>query len=140
MSNVIDSSQITPPIRGAVSSAPTESPNQEITPTQAIKLDQEVEVRQEAAAVGKEAPTEDREQSASVEEKMEEAAKEMREYMKSIERDLEFSVDEDSGRTVITVIDPETEKVVRQIPPEETLHILRNMEKGGGSSLFEEIA
>ena len=39
----------------------------------------------------------------------------------SISRDLEFKVDKELGRTVITVYDSRTEEVVRQIPAEEAL-------------------
>jgi len=140
MSNVIDTSQVTAPVRSSVTSAPAEPSVQETVPTREANSDQEVKARQENAVAGKEIPPKEKDQALSTEEKMKEAAKEMQKYVKSVERDLKFSVDKDSGRTVITVIDPETDKVVRQIPPEETLHILRNMERGGGSSLFEEIA
>lgn len=36
---------------------------------------------------------------------------------------LKFEVDKVTGRTVIQVINPETEKVIREIPPEETLKV-----------------
>lgn len=39
----------------------------------------------------------------------------------SIGRDLLFEIDDESGQTVIKVIDPETEELVRQIPSEEAV-------------------
>ena len=44
----------------------------------------------------------------------------------SISRDLEFKVDKELGRTVITVYDSRTEEVVRQIPAEEALQLARS--------------
>ena len=46
-------------------------------------------------------------------------------YLQSTKRALEFSVDDSSGRTVITVMDGEREEVIRQIPPEAVLALLQ---------------
>lgn len=45
-------------------------------------------------------------------------------------RDLQFSVDQASGRTVITVKEAATGAVVRQIPAEEILAIARHLDSG----------
>lgn len=60
------------------------------------------------------------------------AVQRVQDYVQTIERDLHFSIDEDSGRTIIKVIDPATDEVVRQIPPEELLDILHSLENGSG--------
>jgi hypothetical protein len=44
---------------------------------------------------------------------------------------LEFSVDKDTGVTIIKVLDVETGKVIRQIPPEEVVAFMRQFEKNG---------
>lgn len=49
-----------------------------------------------------------------------------------LRRSLEFSIDETSGRTVITVIDKETQAVIRQIPQEEVLNAVAQMGSGLG--------
>lgn len=59
-------------------------------------------------------------------------------YLQASSRNLNFRVDESSGRTIITVINPETEEVVRQIPPEELLNMARTMRDAG--MLFDAIA
>ncbi|MDH3637355.1 MAG: flagellar protein FlaG [Gammaproteobacteria bacterium] len=41
----------------------------------------------------------------------------------TVRRQLEFSVDQDSGRTVIKIMDFDTQEVIRQIPPEELLRL-----------------
>ena len=118
----------TPTVADAAPTVPTSAP--------AVVV-QEQKVRQDAAAAGKQIPPSDvAEKETANDEQVLQAAQEMREYAKSIDRDLKFNVDDDSGRLIITVIDPETDKIVRQIPPEETLHILRNMERGAGT-LFD---
>ncbi|MGE0485461.1 MAG: flagellar protein FlaG [Gammaproteobacteria bacterium] len=48
------------------------------------------------------------------------------------QRSLQFSVDERSGRTIITVIDKETDEIIRQIPPEEVVALAEHLDGGGG--------
>ncbi|MEM7540488.1 MAG: flagellar protein FlaG [Pseudomonadota bacterium] len=52
-----------------------------------------------------------------------EAVEKVKNSVRNVQRALEFSVDEDSGRTIITVVDRETDEVIRQIPPKEILSI-----------------
>lgn len=49
--------------------------------------------------------------------------------IQSVQRDLEFSVDENSGQVVINVKDKETDQVVRQIPSEEALKLAENLQE-----------
>ncbi|MBX5460565.1 MAG: flagellar protein FlaG [Steroidobacteraceae bacterium] len=46
-------------------------------------------------------------------------------YLKSIGRELLFTVDEETNRTVVTVRDPVSGETIRQIPSEELLRIAR---------------
>ncbi|MET0070809.1 MAG: flagellar protein FlaG [Candidatus Thiodiazotropha sp.] len=46
-----------------------------------------------------------------------------------VRRDLEFSIDEDTGTQVLRVVDSETGELVRQIPPEQILHIISQIEE-----------
>jgi flagellar protein FlaG len=65
-------------------------------------------------------------------EQVEQAVEDINDHFQSMGRDLSFYVDEDSGRTIITVIDAETQEVVRQIPPEEVLDLAMNLQDLGG--------
>jgi flagellar protein FlaG len=47
--------------------------------------------------------------------------------MQNLQRELQFSVDDQTGRTVIKVLDSETDTVIRQIPPEEILDLARKL-------------
>jgi flagellar protein FlaG len=60
------------------------------------------------------------------------AVEKLNELVQNQKRSLYFSVDQDTGRTVIRVIDPDTSEVIRQIPPEEVLNLARLHEGAGG--------
>ena len=52
---------------------------------------------------------------------------------------LAFSVDESTGKTIIKVMDKETEEVIRQIPPDEMLRMIGKMRYVMGMLLDVEI-
>lgn len=52
-------------------------------------------------------------------------------FLQENARGLRFQVDKDTGRTVITVINPVNGEVVRQIPPQEVLNIARELKVSG---------
>ena len=58
---------------------------------------------------------------------MKAAAEQIESYLKSSGRQLQFSVDEDTGRTVITVRDSVTGEIVRQIPGDEALRLAHSL-------------
>lgn len=45
------------------------------------------------------------------------------------QRSLTFTMDEDSGRSVVKVIDKNTDQVIRQIPTEELLKVSQDIKK-----------
>lgn len=57
------------------------------------------------------------------EEKLIQSLTEISTSIQAIQRKLEFRVDDDSGRTVITVRDLDTQEVIRQIPSEQLLDV-----------------
>ena len=61
---------------------------------------------------------------------------ELQNYVDQLNRNLEFSVDDSSGRTVVTVRDGSTDVVIRQIPSEEVLRLAKNF-NSGGARLFD---
>lgn len=50
-----------------------------------------------------------------------------------IHRELKFSIDESSKRTVITVLDKKTDEIIRQIPTEQLLELEKELSRRGGS-------
>ena len=74
--------------------------------------------------------------SASLDlEELQQKLQDLNEEVQSRQRDLSFSVDDDTGRTVVKVINSYTDEVVRQIPAEEVLQIARRIENGDGGML-----
>lgn len=63
------------------------------------------------------------------------AARQIDSYLKSVGRQVEFRVDDDTNTTVVTVRNTATGEVVRQIPSEEALQLARHLE-GGSSALL----
>lgn len=59
-----------------------------------------------------------------------------RSQVQSIQRDLNFSVDDSTGDVVVQVIDGDSGKVVRQIPSEEILRLTERLDEMR-SLLFE---
>lgn len=80
--------------------------------------------------------------SDSSEYDLKEAVSNLNDYVQNLERNLSFSVDEVSGKTVITVTDPESDEVIRQIPSEDLLAVARHYaelrESEGKGVLLEE--
>ena len=77
-------------------------------------------------------------EQASVKE-LEETVNQLNEIVQTIERDLKFSVDETSGDTVITVLDTNSQEVIRQIPAEHVLTVRENLESLKGVLFSAEI-
>lgn len=63
---------------------------------------------------------------------LEEALESINKNMQALGQDLEFSVDDDSKRTVVKVIDPRTQEVIRQMPSVEALEISKALDRVQG--------
>ncbi|HKE95465.1 MAG TPA: flagellar protein FlaG [Povalibacter sp.] len=63
------------------------------------------------------------------------AAQQIDSYLKSVGREVEFRVDEETGMTVVTVRATATGDVIRQIPNEEVLQLARRFRSGSGAVL-----
>ncbi|OYO30436.1 flagellar protein FlaG [Janthinobacterium sp. PC23-8] len=60
------------------------------------------------------------------------AVSDINKAMQFMSRQLEFSVDTDSERTIVKVIDQQTGEVIRQMPTKEALEIGKALEKAQG--------
>ena len=95
--------------------------------------------RQDVAAVkGTTLPpetTQAKEQSKEVTaEKAREVVEQLNKHAQAVNRDLLFSVDDDSGKTVIKVVNADTAELVRQIPSEEVLRLSETIRESIESS------
>ena len=73
-------------------------------------------------------------------EDLQTAVRNINDYVQKIQRDLEFSIDDASGRQVVKVIDAENEEVIRQIPAEEMLDLARHLAEMNEDPALEEIS
>jgi len=65
-------------------------------------------------------------------EQLEKVAQELQEFVGELNRGLEFSVDKDSGRDVIKVIDKSSGDLVKQFPSEEVLTLVAKLSEMTG--------
>jgi flagellar protein FlaG len=60
-------------------------------------------------------------------EQLEKVAQQLQDFVGEMNRGLEFTVDKDSGRDVIKVIDKSSGDLVKQYPSEEVLSLVANL-------------
>ncbi len=65
-------------------------------------------------------------------EQVQQAIKDVQRMVQSKASNLEFSVDHDSGKTIVRLIDSNTGDLIRQIPSEDMLAIARSLDKMQG--------
>lgn len=53
-------------------------------------------------------------------------------YVQSVSSNLQFSLDQDTGRTVVKMVDTQTAEVLRQFPSEEMLAISKSIDRMQG--------
>ncbi len=73
------------------------------------------------------------------EQAVEEIVEGLNGFAQDIQRQLQFTIDEDTGKTVIKVIDVATEQLIRQIPLQDLLELQRRLGDMEGL-LFETMA
>lgn len=114
-----------------ISSSPLPPQNGGTARTQVRESDVSAPARQDIAVGGSGAPSQAAQQSAQVEAQQQsarelaQATAEISDYIQTVSRSLQISVDSDLGTTVIKVLDTDTEELVRQIPAEEVLRVAR---------------
>jgi len=77
------------------------------------------------------------EQGAAVDrDRLQSAVSDMQDFVQSVRRDINFQLDDTSGRVVINVTEATSGDVIRQIPSEEALRLAENLSEVR-SLLFE---
>lgn len=71
-------------------------------------------------------------------QQLEKAADNMNKHVQNLKRDLHFSVDEDTGETIIRVVDSESQKTIRTIPSDEFLSVSQQLNQSVGVLLNAE--
>ena len=65
-------------------------------------------------------------------EQLDQAVSEVRQALAPVARNLQFSIDDATGRSIVKVVDASTNEVIRQMPSEELLAITRSLDKLSG--------
>lgn len=102
-----------------------------VTPTKVVVKTEEVRVEKtsspdrDVAVV--EQNSQNKEETQNQAENLHVAVSQINDHVQSLQRNLQFTVDDITGKDIVTVVDTETEKVIRQIPSEEVLEVARRI-------------
>lgn len=107
----------------APSQAPVVDPSNEISATESAPAQ-----GQELPPGGSVSPPESTASVPANTDELSATVEQINEFVQSVQRDLRFSVDEDSGRVIVKVLDSSTQEVIRQIPPENVMALAENLE------------
>lgn len=77
----------------------------------------------------------DKTQQASKAE-VENAVTKLNDFVQTVQRNLQFNLDDASGKTIITVVDKQTSEVVRQIPDDVAIKLAQDLQQSEPLSLF----
>lgn len=94
--------------------------------TQTVQAVQAIGKAESQSVLSKETPAE------PTAEQLTEMAEQMDKFVGSFTHELKFRVDEDSGRSVVTVLDSKSGDTIRQIPTEELLDVIARLAEASG--------
>eukprot|EP00164_Ancoracysta_twista_P027088 GFYU01053066.1.p1 GENE.GFYU01053066.1~~GFYU01053066.1.p1 ORF type:complete len:102 (-),score=16.75 GFYU01053066.1:67-372(-) len=69
-------------------------------------------------------------------EQLDDAVSQLNDFVQTVQRDLQFEVDNDLGKTIVKVVDQSTQEVIRQIPDEVALRLAENLQQDEPLTLF----
>ena len=107
-----------------------------LPPSRDAVLARQVEAFERTAAAARQATADDAvsapsgaEDPATQGRKLQGAVEAINNFLKPISSSIEFSIDEDSGKTIVKLMDKETNTVLRQYPSKEALAIAKDLDK-----------
>jgi flagellar protein FlaG len=110
-----------------------------VTPRSVAAETPAVEIRQSRSAQNSGATSVQTEQSVAQIQKteasrqeLEEAVQQVNDFLKPINDSIQFNLDDDTGKTIVKVVDLATKDVIRQFPSEEMLSIAKAIDKMKG--------
>jgi len=63
---------------------------------------------------------------------IQDATKRLQDFVSEVRGDIQFSMDNDSGKTVVKVVDRNTKEVIRQFPSEEAIELAKALDRFQG--------
>ena len=79
------------------------------------------------------------ERNAITPDEMTQVVENLNAFVQIMKRNVSFDIDKDSGRDVISVFDADTRELIRQIPSEEALKLLKRMDEAVGLLFSEKV-
>lgn len=64
------------------------------------------------------------------------AVLQLNDYVQSVQRDLQFEVDNEKGQTIVRVVDQQTQEVIRQMPDEVAMRLAEKLQQDEPLTLF----
>lgn len=119
--NIESLSQITGPSRIAASNTPSQQTAR--TETAQLKQSETKELEKTSLAI------DDQNETSQSALSVEDAIKRLSDFVSSSQSSLSFSVDDVSGRQVVTIVDTQSNEVIRQFPSKEAIAIARALDK-----------
>jgi flagellar protein FlaG len=120
MSNIQSAQQ------GAPAAVQPNISNQARAPQQSIKSDAQVVAQVVSTEIKASGVNEAAQPTREVVAK---AAADLQEFVSSMGRNLNFSIDETTGYNIVRVVNPDTGELIRQLPSEELLKISRDFQR-----------
>ncbi|SHK37296.1 flagellar protein FlaG [Marinobacter antarcticus] len=103
----------------ASSSAGRVVPNQSVSQAQDVSKAEQLQKRNEAQR-----------------KDLDEAVSQLNDYVQSVQRDLQFEVDNEMGQTIVRVVDQQTQEVIRQIPDEVAMRLAEKLQQDEPLTVF----
>lgn len=104
---------------------------------------QRAKVRAETPAQAAEKPAEPARQTPAAPpveiHKIESVTRQIDSFLRSMNRSLQFRLDESTGRMIVSITDSETGEVIRQVPGDEALRIAQNLQSRLSGMLDEKV-
>lgn len=91
------------------------------------------------AAAAQTAKTEAQSIANDTRQSVRETVEQVEQQIQQINRSLRFSIDDESGYTIVKVIDRDTDELIRQIPSETFLSIAKNLQEFGKGLVDESV-
>ena len=60
---------------------------------------------------------------------LDDAVSRLNDYVQTVQRDLQFEIDNDLGQTIVRVVDQQTQEVIRQIPDDVALRLAEKLQQ-----------
>ena len=107
----------------------------------AISLQPAIEVKAKEIVTQTDVKTSDSEQQKALitPEQLQKVAQKLQDFVNEMNKGLEFSVDKDSGRDVIKVIDKKSGDLIKQYPTEEVLDLVAKLSEATGNFINTDV-